>query len=65
MPCGMLEIEEGPLAGQGVKLPVSLQIIGKWWGEGDVVREIQLHLSEVPSASAHISNKRHSANVPL
>lgn len=29
MPCGMLEIQEGPLAGSGTKLPVSLQVIGK------------------------------------
>jgi len=34
----MLEIQEGPLAGQGVKLPVSLQVIGKWWGEEDVFK---------------------------
>lgn len=38
MPCGMLEIEEGPLNGSGVKLPVSLQIVGKWWGEEDIYR---------------------------
>lgn len=38
MPCGMLEIQEGPLANQGVKLPVSLQIVGKWWGEEDVFK---------------------------
>ncbi|KAL3479672.1 amidase signature domain-containing protein [Aspergillus californicus] len=38
MPVGMLEIEEGPLAGQGVKLPVSMQVVGRWWGEMDVYR---------------------------
>lgn len=38
MPCGMLEIEEGPLKGSGVKLPVSLQVVGRWWGEEDVYR---------------------------
>ncbi|RFU30447.1 hypothetical protein B7463_g5915, partial [Scytalidium lignicola] len=34
MPCGMLDIEEGPLKGSGVKLPVSLQVVGRWWGGG-------------------------------
>lgn len=38
MPCGMLEIEEGPLKGSGVKLPVSTQIIGRWYGEQDIYR---------------------------
>jgi amidase len=38
LPVGMLEIQEGPLAGSGVKLPVGLQIIGKWWGEETVLR---------------------------
>lgn len=38
MPSGMLEIEEGPLAGKGVKLPVSMQIVGKWHGEDDVFK---------------------------
>lgn len=33
LPCGILEIEEGPLAGSGVKLPASLQIVGKWFDE--------------------------------
>jgi amidase len=28
LPCGLLEIQEGPLAGSGVKLPVGLQLIG-------------------------------------
>ncbi|KAL4907721.1 hypothetical protein BDW74DRAFT_175501 [Aspergillus multicolor] len=38
MPVGMLEIDEGPLAGTGTKLPVSLQVVGHWWGEVDVYR---------------------------
>ncbi|KAH8881062.1 amidase signature enzyme [Thozetella sp. PMI_491] len=38
MPCGMLEIEEGPLTGTGTRLPVSLQVVGKWFGEEDVYR---------------------------
>ncbi|UQC90152.1 amidase [Colletotrichum lupini] len=38
MPIGMLPIEEGPLKGSGTKLPVSMQIIGKWWHEEDVYR---------------------------
>ncbi|KAL4869549.1 hypothetical protein BDV12DRAFT_208382 [Aspergillus spectabilis] len=38
MPVGMLEIEEGPLKGAGVKLPVSMQVVGRWWGEMDVYR---------------------------
>ncbi|KAL4984739.1 amidase signature domain-containing protein [Aspergillus falconensis] len=38
MPVGMLEIVEGPLAGKGVKLPVSMQVVGRWWGEVDVYR---------------------------
>ncbi|KAL2829400.1 amidase signature domain-containing protein [Aspergillus cavernicola] len=38
MPVGMLEIEEGPLKGEGVKLPVSMQVVGRWWGEMDVYR---------------------------
>lgn len=33
LPCGMLDIEEGPLAGSGTKLPASLQIVGKWFDE--------------------------------
>ncbi len=36
MPIGMLEIEEGPLAGTGAKLPVSLQVVGKWFGEEQI-----------------------------
>lgn len=38
MPVGMLEATEGPLAGTGTKLPVSLQIVGKWWDEMTVLR---------------------------
>lgn len=38
MPIGMLPIEEGPLKGSGTKLPVSMQVIGKWWHEEDVFR---------------------------
>ncbi|KAF2656972.1 amidase [Lophiostoma macrostomum CBS 122681] len=38
MPIGLLEIQEGPLAGSGVKLPVGLQIVGKWWSEETVLR---------------------------
>ncbi|EFQ33954.1 amidase [Colletotrichum graminicola M1.001] len=38
MPIGMLPIEEGLLAGSGTKLPVSMQLIGKWWHEEDVYR---------------------------
>lgn len=38
IPCGMLEIEKGPLAGSGTKLPVGLQIVGKWWDEATVLR---------------------------
>ncbi|OJD40409.1 amidase [Diplodia corticola] len=38
MPIGMLEIQEGPLAGTGTKLPVGLQIVGKWWAEETVYR---------------------------
>ncbi|KAK5955123.1 hypothetical protein OHC33_003802 [Knufia fluminis] len=38
MPIGMLDIEEGPLSGSGTKLPVSMQIIGKWWDEEMVYR---------------------------
>lgn len=38
MPIGMLEIQEGPLKGTGTKLPVGLQIVGKWWAEETVYR---------------------------
>lgn len=33
LPIGMLEVLEGPGVKEGVKLPVSMQIIGKWWHE--------------------------------
>jgi amidase len=33
LPIGMLEVLEGPGVADGVKLPVSMQIIGKWWDE--------------------------------
>lgn len=33
IPVGMLPIEEGPLTGSGKKLPVSLQVVGKWFDE--------------------------------
>lgn len=38
MPIGMLEVLEGPGVEHGVKLPVSMQIVGKWWGEETVYR---------------------------
>lgn len=38
MPMGCLEIIEGPLAGSGQRLPVSLQIVGRWWDEATVYR---------------------------
>lgn len=38
MPSGMLEIEEGPLKGTGTKLPVSMQIVGRWHKDEDVYR---------------------------
>lgn len=38
MPIAMLPIEEGPLVGSGTKLPVSMQVIGRWWREEDVYR---------------------------
>ncbi|KAK5111750.1 hypothetical protein LTR62_004670 [Meristemomyces frigidus] len=39
MPIGMLAPLEGPGVGQsGVKLPVGMQVIGKWWGEETVFR---------------------------
>lgn len=33
LPIGMLEVLEGPGVEGGVKLPVSMQVIGKWWDE--------------------------------
>ncbi|KAJ9620414.1 hypothetical protein H2204_012261 [Knufia peltigerae] len=38
LPIGMLEIIEGPLAGSGKALPVSMQIVGRWWDEMTVLR---------------------------
>lgn len=38
LPCGMLPILEGPLADSGTKLPVSLQIIGKWFDEATIYK---------------------------
>ena len=38
MPIGKLAIIEGPLAGQDVKLPVSMQVVGKWYDEETVYR---------------------------
>ncbi|KAF2102552.1 amidase signature enzyme [Rhizodiscina lignyota] len=38
LPCGMLEVLEGPEKGSGKKLPVGLQIIGKWWDEETVYK---------------------------
>jgi amidase len=36
MPIGMLEVLEGPGVEAKVKLPVSMQVIGKWWDEMSV-----------------------------
>lgn len=38
MPCGMLPIEEGYLKDSGVKMPVSLQLIGKWYDEAVIYK---------------------------
>jgi amidase len=38
MPIGKLEIQEGELAGKGVKLPVSMQVVGRWLGEESVYK---------------------------
>lgn len=38
LPIGLLEISEGSLAGSGTKLPVGVQIIGKWWAEDTVLQ---------------------------
>lgn len=38
LPCGMLPIQEGPLADSGTKLPVSLQLVGKWWDEKTIYK---------------------------
>ncbi|KAH7080441.1 amidase signature domain-containing protein [Paraphoma chrysanthemicola] len=36
LPIGMLEVLEGPGVADDVKLPVSMQVIGKWWDETNV-----------------------------
>lgn len=36
MPIGMLEVLEGPGVEANIKLPVSMQVIGKWWDEVSV-----------------------------
>lgn len=36
LPIGMLEVLEGPGVEEKVKLPVSMQVIGKWWDEKTV-----------------------------
>ncbi|KAG9536006.1 amidase signature enzyme, partial [Aureobasidium melanogenum] len=36
MPIGMLEVLEGPGVEAKVKLPLSMQVIGKWWDETSV-----------------------------
>lgn len=39
MPIGMVEPTEGPAVGkEGVKLPVGMQVVGKWWDEEMVYR---------------------------
>ncbi|KAE9964934.1 hypothetical protein BLS_007973 [Venturia inaequalis] len=38
LPIGLLEIQEGPLAGSGTKLPVGVQIVGRWWAEDTVLQ---------------------------
>lgn len=38
LPVGMLEIVEGPAKGTGAKLPVGMQIVGKWWAEETVLK---------------------------
>ncbi|KAF2804333.1 amidase signature enzyme [Mytilinidion resinicola] len=38
LPIGMLEIHEGPLKGSGTKLPVGMQIVGKWWTEETILK---------------------------
>jgi len=36
MPIGTLEPLEGPGVGMGVKLPVGMQVVGRWWDEAMV-----------------------------
>ena len=38
IPVGMLEVLEGPKKGTGTKLPVGMQIVGRWWAEREVYR---------------------------
>ena len=38
LPIGMLSPKEGPAANSDVKLPVGMQIVGKWWDEETVYR---------------------------
>ena len=38
LPVGMLELVEGPAEGKGVKVPVSMQVVGRWWAEEMVYR---------------------------
>ena len=38
MPVAALEILEGPTKGSGKKLPVGMQIVGKWWDEETILR---------------------------
>ncbi|EUC48008.1 hypothetical protein COCMIDRAFT_88603 [Bipolaris oryzae ATCC 44560] len=37
LPIGFLSVLEGPGVQDGVRLPVSMQIIGKWWSEMEVL----------------------------
>lgn len=37
LPIGMLEVLEGPGVAEKVKLPVSMQVIGRWWDEMTVL----------------------------
>jgi amidase len=37
LPIGMLDVQEGPGVQDGVRLPVSMQIVGRWWGEMEVL----------------------------
>jgi amidase len=38
LPIGMLPPKEGPAANSDVKLPVGMQIVGRWWAEETVYR---------------------------
>ena len=35
---GMVAVEEGPLVEEGRKVPVGMQIVGRWWAEEMVLR---------------------------